>query len=220
MKRILTAALALVLVLGLLSTTALAADAPKSGICDVVITEEGKALGYSFDFGDITATKDIANHTEVYPGAEYFTLKSSSAGEGYKLVLAQSNEGVPTVDTIVYIDQSADSTSVSFKIYPSKLTADGKYYVYISSSASTERTLVATFSYYQEYKLGDADNNGKITVSDATAILQMIVGKITFNDTQKLAADVDGKNGVTVSDASYILQFIAGKTIPYPLTVN
>lgn len=218
MKRILTAALALVLAFGLLSTTVLAADGPKSGICDVVITTEGNALGYSFDFGSIKPTKDIANHKEVYLGAEYFMLTSSNAGSGYKLVLTQKGDGVPTVDNLVYINQSEDTASVSFKIYPSKLSADGTYYVYISSSTGTDRTLVATFSYYQEYKLGDADNNGKITVSDATAILQMIVGKTTFNDTQKLAADVDGKNGVTVGDASYILQFIVGKTIPYPLT--
>lgn len=209
MKRILTAALALVLAFGLLSTTVLAADAPKSGICDVEITEEGKKLGYSFDFGDIKATTDITNHKEVYLGAEFFTLKSSSAGEGYKLVLTQSAEGVPTVANIVYIDQSADSTSVSFKIYPSKLSADGKYYVYISSSTGTARTLVATFSYYQEYKLGDVNSDGDIDITDALNLLQSIAKNITFTDVQNAAADVNKDGSVDVLDVMNVLQYIA-----------
>ena len=205
MKRILTAALALVLAFGLLSTTVLAADGPKSGICNIEI----KDTNYTFSVPEGTE-KILDNGKTVYLGAEYFMLTSSSAGSGYKLVLTQSSEGIPTVDNIVYINQSEDTTSVSFKIYPSKLSADGTYYVYISSSTGTGRTLVATFSYYQEYKLGDADNNGTVDSLDAVQILKAIVGNAALDETQKLAADADGNGTVDSLDAVAILKYIVG----------
>lgn len=204
MKRILTAALVLVLVLGLLSTTALAADAPKSGICNIEI----KDSNYTFSVPEGTETT-LDGGKVVYLGAEYFMLTSSSAGEGYKLVLTQSAEGVPTVANIVYIDQSEDSKNVSFKIYPSKLTADGTYYVYISSSTGTGRTLVATFSYYQEYKLGDVNSDGDIDITDAMNLLQRIAENITFTNVQDAAADVNKDGSVDVLDVMNLLQYIA-----------
>ncbi len=67
-----------------------------------------------------------------------------------------------------------------------------------------------------EYKLGDVDNNGEITVSDAIMVLQHVAKNNILTGNQLLAADVDKTSGnvttsesITVSDAIKILQYVA-----------
>ena len=67
-----------------------------------------------------------------------------------------------------------------------------------------------------KYKLGDVDNNGEITVSDAIMVLQHVAKNNILTGNQLLAADVDKTSGnvttsesITVSDAIKILQYVA-----------
>lgn len=201
----------------LLCVTAFAADAPtKSGIYDLNLNS-----GYTLEVTDISAetvTIDGSNYS-FYPDAVKLTLKSTADMSGYKLVMAQSTDAMPTADNLVYIDQSESTEGkVNFLIYPKQL-ASGTYYIYLSTSGSA-REQIATFKYYQSYKLGDVDANGKITVGDAGYVLRQVVGDTTLklSASQLLAADVDGNGKITVGDAGYILRFIVGEMIPYPIT--
>lgn len=176
------------------------------------------------------ATKDTVDgteYTDYYANAVKFDVKAEKLAENQQYLLLVlkggadgSAPGVPTADNIAYIDQmAATTTGVDFTAYPKELTK-GKYYVYLvgGGTAFNSANPAATFQYDKKYKLGDVDENNRITTSDAVEILQSIVGKKTLTETQRFAADVDGNNSITAGDAVYILQFIVGKSIPYDLS--
>lgn len=56
------------------------------------------------------------------------------------------------------------------------------------------------------YTLGDVDNDGAITISDALMAMRYAMGTITLTDMQILAADYDGNGMVSITDATMILR--------------
>ena len=79
-----------------------------------------------------------------------------------------------------------------------------------------------------EYQLGDVDKDGKIIISDATAVQQYLVELIVFDENDKKRADVDFSGDVNIKDATQIQKYIAeiitkfepadsGKTDPEPV---
>ena len=225
MKRLLRSLLLGAILSALLCVGALAAD-----------SESVKGGIYNIKSSNVTlkpnteATKDTVDgteYTDYYANAVKFDVKAEKLAENQQYLLLVlkggadgSAPGVPTADNIAYIDQmAATTTGVDFTAYPKELTK-GKYYVYLvgGGTAFNSANPAATFQYDKKYKLGDVDENNRITTSDAVEILQSIVGKKTLTETQRLAADVDGNNSITAGDAVYILQFIVGKSIPYDLS--
>lgn len=225
MKRLLRSLLLGAILSALLCVGVLAAD-----------SESVKGGIYNIKSSNVTlkpnteATKDTVDgteYTDYYANAVKFDVKAEKLAENQQYLLLVlkggadgSAPGVPTADNIAYIDQmAATTTGVDFTAYPKELTK-GKYYVYLvgGGTAFNSANPAATFQYDKKYKLGDVDENNRITTSDAVEILQSIVGKKTLTETQRLAADVDGNNSITAGDAVYILQFIVGKSIPYDLS--
>lgn len=70
-------------------------------------------------------------------------------------------------------------------------------------------TAVVTTQPEPEYTLGDVDNDGKITVEDATLILKSSVNLVTLTSTQIKAADVNNDGFVNVKDATLIQKYVA-----------
>ena len=70
--------------------------------------------------------------------------------------------------------------------------------------------LTALDSYYQERDviLGDVDDDGMVTIIDATAIQQHLAGMDVAVYIEP-AADTDGDTKVTVLDATYIQRWLA-----------
>ena len=64
--------------------------------------------------------------------------------------------------------------------------------------------------------LGDADRDGEVTVTDATAV-QFYLAELPNERFDESAADVDSEDGVTVLDAALIQRFAAGVDTPYPI---
>ncbi len=62
----------------------------------------------------------------------------------------------------------------------------------------------------QQVKIGDVDNDGNVTVMDATVIQRSLASMIILTDEQRIAADVDKSGDVNVIDATTIQKFIAG----------
>lgn len=58
--------------------------------------------------------------------------------------------------------------------------------------------------------IGDANRDGIVSISDVTAVQQMLVSIIDETELNMAAADVDGVGGVTLYDAEAIQRFIAG----------
>ena len=65
--------------------------------------------------------------------------------------------------------------------------------------------------------LGDADNDGAITILDATRVQRVLVG--LYDDSEKITetlADSDG-NGLDIMDATRIQRYLAGFSSVYPI---
>lgn len=225
MKRLLRSLLLGAILSALLCVGVLAADSEsvKGGIYNI----KSSNVTLKPNTEATTDTVEGTEYTDYYANAVKFEVKAEKLAENqqYLLLVLKGNAdgsapGVPTAENIAYIDQAAaQNGSVSFAAYPKELTK-GTYYVYLvgGGTAFNSANPAATFQYDKKYKLGDVDENNRITTSDAVEILQSIVGKKTLTETQRFAADVDGNNSITAGDAVYILQFIVGKSIPYDLS--
>lgn len=222
MKRILQSLL-LIAILAMALCVSTAAESP---------TQAGM---YNINGSSVTLTPQTADQTGItaetqgsytnYANAVRFGVNATglTGGKQYLLLVLKGTNVTPTVDNIVYIDQAAadDGGTVTFNAYPSSLTkSDYSVYIVGTDKAFAASSPAATFNYWQTYKLGDVDDNGKVTTGDAVEILQSVVGKKTLTETQRLAADIDANNIVTTGDAVYILQFIVGKDVPYNLSNN
>lgn len=198
MRKSMTRALLLALILALLCVGALAAG-------DKDTTKVDLASGYMvtpLNKNDAEATLENGKYVDV----EKFRL-TYEAKEGEQLVMLLLNGTTPTKDNIYYIDQqSSAGGTCTFTIYPKQLTS-GTYRLLVASQTSEP---AATIVYDAAYVLGDVDNNGAITVIDATLVLQEIAKPGQLTATQRLAADVDKNKAVNVIDVTYILQYIAG----------
>jgi hypothetical protein len=61
------------------------------------------------------------------------------------------------------------------------------------------------------------DLGGGVSALDAAYILQVLVGKRSFDGYQNLACDVSGNGALSALDASRILQFLVGKISRFPI---
>ena len=230
MKKLLcgvTIALALMMLLGV---AALAAEPTTNGIYGVS-WEDGS--GYTVDPGwkvqkaadpataagiaKSTVTIDKQEVTDFYAeGAKVtFTLTGLPTSTTYKLILGLNKETTsPQEPDIEYIDQgnvqnSGTTGTVTFTVYPK--ASSGPIYLYVDDMSNKIKK-IGSFNLYQNYVLGDVDNNGLINANDALMALQIGGKLITPTERETLAADVDKNGTVNANDALMILQY-AGKII-------
>ena len=155
-----------------------------------------------------------------YAGANRFKLTCDGLDGNYSLVLllkegaaqADGTEGIPTptVYNLQYIDQqNIAAQKATFDLFPKSLER-GVYNVYVSTDR-VKLEKVASFEYNEKpkYTLGDINNDGKITATDATYVLQMAVGIGTWTETEILAAQIRGKYP-TATDAMLVLKYAVG----------
>lgn len=65
--------------------------------------------------------------------------------------------------------------------------------------------------------LGDANNDGVITITDVTAIQRHIAELDTLEGISLLAADIDSDGAIEIDDATALQMYIAGFESPYPI---
>ena len=155
-----------------------------------------------------------------YAGANRFTLTCDGLDGNYSLVLllkegkeqADGTEGIPTPteNNLQYIDQqNIAAQKATFDLFPKSLER-GVYNVYVSTD-KVKLEKVASFEYGTKpaYKLGDVNEDEKITTSDALLVLQHAAQLTELEGTQALSADVNADGKITTSDALRILQYAA-----------
>lgn len=213
----LSAVLAIVLAVMLLTTAALAAGTQTTPVVYGLSVESGYSVSFKTADGSAagTATGIVGGSTgTVYKDAAKLELSfTGTPGEQYAVFLLKDST-VPTQGSIKYIDQT-EGSSVKFTVYPYDLGETGSYGLYVSST-NMGYTKVAEFSVtdsWEEapYTLGDVNGDGKINISDALLILQDIVGAVDLNEQQQQAANVDKSNAsINVNDALKLLNYIVG----------
>lgn len=212
----LSAVLAIVLAVMLLTTAALAAGTQTTPVVYGLSVGSGYSVSFKTADGSAagTATGIVGGSTgTVYKDAAKLELSfTGTPGEQYAVFLLKDST-VPTQSSIKYIDQT-EGSSVKFTVYPYDLGETGSYGLYVSST-NMGYTKVAEFGVtdsWEEapYTLGDVNMDGGIDITDAIYVLQSIVGERTLTEQQKLAADVNGSNSIDVTDATRILRYIVG----------
>lgn len=211
----LSAVLAIVLAVMLLTTAALAAGTQTTPVVYGLNVESSYIVSFKTADGSAagTATGIVGGSTgTVYKDAAKLELSfTGTPGEQYAVFLLKDST-VPTQGSIKYIDQT-EGSSVKFTVSPYDLGETGSYGLYVSST-NMGYTKVAEFSVtdsWEEapYTLGDVNMDGSIDVIDASLILRYAANLNTLTDTQKAAADVNGNNSIDVIDASMVLRYAA-----------
>lgn len=204
-KRSLALCLSLMLVLGCALTVS-ASDTAAESLTDLVVEDGYTLVPLDANGAEITASEG------VYSNVEKLQLSfTGAAGEQYVAFLLYE-ETVPTGDNIRYINQIPGTGSeLTFVIYPDQMAKGGTYYVYVSSSNAY--TQVGSFTVVgPAYTLGDVNEDGNITSTDASYVLQYIVG-MELGEAAQAAADTNQDGVITSTDASYILQYIVGNEL-------
>lgn len=98
--------------------------------------------------------------------------------------------------------------------YQDKVAVDYYYYTKPSEWVKVLDSTADSVTY--RYRLrdggvyGDANGDGKVTVSDATVIQKHCASLVTLSDKSELLADTDRNGRISVSDATKIQKYIAG----------
>lgn len=217
----LSAVLAIVLAVMLLTTAALAAGTQTTPVVYGLSVGSGYSVSFKTADGSAagTATGIVGGSTgTVYKDAAKLELSfTGTPGEQYAVFLLKDST-VPTQGSIKYIDQT-EGSNVKFTVYPYDLGETGIYGLYVSST-NMGYTKVAEFSVtdsWEEapYTLGDVNGDGAINSVDALYVLQFNAGLIELNDSQKKAADVNSDESVNSVDALLILQKNAGYDVEF-----
>ena len=90
-------------------------------------------------------------------------------------------------------------------------TIDGKKAEIVGPGSEIAAILTVTYTLDQslQYKLGDVDGNGEVSIMDATLIQLHIAQLETLTDIQLKAADTDKNSNITIMDATQIQLLIA-----------
>ena len=110
---------------------------------------------------------------------------------------------------------TADSATVKLNEY-TIVTEDIKNIRYVKYTMTPSGNFVwideveATLSSGVVFTLGDVNDNGEIEKYDYIAVKRAVMGTLTLNDVQKLAADVNGKDGVEKYDYILIKRHVMG----------
>ncbi len=141
------------------------------------------------------------------------------------------DQNLPSELHYVYLDGKGNMISEIYtadgKLSDCKPTVkDGTVVWYVTGDADEETASLpvfytinadGTFQTIQTSSWGDVDENGKINVSDALAILKAYVGMQSLTTTQQRAGDVDGNGEVNVADALLVLQKYVGLISAFPV---
>lgn len=84
----------------------------------------------------------------------------------------------------------------------------------MSASRGDNRFPPVSFCAVQSYEKGDVNRDGKIDITDVTAIQGYLAELLRFDKEQLALADFDGDGSIDVCDATGLQIYIAGITVP------
>lgn len=123
---------------------------------------------------------------------------------------------------VVYLDEAVTPTedsTYSFVIEKARIKSaigeeaeiEGASLLFKMGGVGVENAAACEVVYSTPVVYGDVNGDGRVSIGDATLILQYVARKITFTAEQKAAADVTRDGKVSMGDATKMLQYIAGK---------
>ena len=157
--------------------------------------------------------------TYTYVGEDDETT-TTSAGEVTTVTATSDDEVVVPTTTKTEIPTTVTTTE---EIITTVTTSENITTEEITTTVEASETETTPKPVVKQIRLGDADQNGKVNVKDATEIQKHIAGLteadgvIALTELGLVAADVDANESVNVKDATAIQKFIAGLDVLYPI---
>ena len=108
-----------------------------------------------------------------------------------------------------YGDGVTDIVTDGFTISGYDLTVTGKQTVMVTYQNKTTTFDITVKPTIYDYQIGDSNLDGRITVSDVTAIQRYLVELENFTDEQILLADTNGDGEIDIADATHLQMYIA-----------
>ena len=160
----------------------------------------------------------------VLVNVRFVSVGGISTTSGLNLTSFVFNEGIPCVVTTNGSVTVISGTISGAVTYGNAVTTTPVQFTTISAAGAPPLSTVTNAGgLYSLSGFGPgaytvtpskANQVHEITNADATAVAQHVVGFITLNANQLIAADVSGNGTVSSLDASYIAQYVAGFTPP------
>ena len=185
----------------------------------VIIPKSVTSIGFAA-FYDCSSVPEFDIYANIKKVSEEVFYKCSS------LKTVTLREGIEEIGNHAF----ADCTELEYTNIPNTIN-------YISSSAfqnDPNLTLGVWFGSYgyeyaqshnipyvllDEVKLGDANGDGYVNISDVTDIQRAVAEMDTLDDLRKKAADINGDGVVTIDDATFLQTYLAEFETAYPIGV-
>ncbi len=193
-------------------------DGKKSAVMDTVFAQKPEE-GYSADTlktafdAAVTANTPVPEKTaleKVNEAADADALKAviedaqNAAALGIDLAAANGFNALSAAGQTAVLTQLAAG-----KPYDTEATFKQAFDAAVAAKYAEEHPALP------EYKLGDVNDDGSITIEDALLALQLSVQTAADKNSQQfLAADVNANGSVTVDDVLLILKKANGKNVP------
>lgn len=134
------------------------------------------------------------------------TSKNLEKGDTFNLSITTEPENPITI--YHWTSSNPDVAEVS---QDGKVTAKGYGKAVITVTTSNGFTAECAVTVINSDSIiGDVNNDGKISLSDAVYVQRYLIGITTFNDTQLLMADVNGDGVVNLADGVYLQRKLLG----------
>ena len=166
--------------------------------------------------GDTLKFNAVTNYENIiyigYPkNTHEFTVKNSAGTVVYTASVRTENCSLNTKSSVLTLDW-VPSTGGSYTITVSSTDGDNEY---------AEKTLSFDVAEFNGTIIGDTDNNGVVSIVDATLIQKYCAGQIGDFDIWKKLADSDKNDYINIKDATYIQLYLASdRSDVYVGTVN
>lgn len=196
-----------------------------SGKCSIYL--EG-IIGDSTEWKTVKANDKVNIESEYYNGltnmaqsdtADSITLKNAVVQEGKKLILNKTVTPVSALidNNVTYTSDNNKIASVNkFGIVTAVSAGTTKIKAEINGKAA-ECTVTVTKADPSGRLLGDVNNDGVITLADATSIQKYLAQYLVFTSADLAVADVNSDGKCDIQDATIIMKFAAQMNIDYQI---
>ena len=170
---------------------------------------------------------EYLNTTEVTDMANMFyycsTLKSLDLSGFYTRNVTRMDNmffGCTALTTVYVSDEwsTENVTSSSYMFRYCSAIKGGKGTVYNINNTDAAYAHIdggtsnpGYFTEKLDFLLGDVNGDGKITIADVTALVDIILGKDSAGTFNRLAADVNQDSSITIADVTKLVDIILGK---------
>lgn len=189
--------------------------------CTFAVSAENtaKTVAINGDIAEASGSYSVNLTTTAAETDQYTVLVYRVGDNGIMDTVATATLPAPSNSNITYINQDAfstikmtDSEAYTIAFALGAVKTDGVYKVMVGGTGIA----TAAVGYFEvgaaapTYTLGDCDGYEGITIGDAEAIINHLIGAAALTGDNLLAADCDGFDGISVGDAEAIVNYLIG----------